>query len=118
MQEFTMQLPSKIATTFFYGLHYTERDKLLLEWQIELQKAIKKYKVEHIPNKTNNITFDFYTTGGALSVTDCAGMIYLLIQGMVRLKLLNKDTITNVAQITVIPNKSKRKYSYVVVELD
>jgi len=119
MQEFEFKLPKKLNTQNFYGLPYTERDKIALEWAIIISKALDKGKVEHLPcAPPTALTFDFYLRGEPLSANDCGAMVDIIIKALLQRKVFRSDSSVAISQITIIPNKSKRQSSYCVVELD
>lgn len=118
MQEFTFTLPEKIHTHTFYDMDYVKRNELVTQWLQELHKSLVSAGITHTPNHCSNITFDFYFTGQILSVVECTGMVDIILQVLVESKVLTKGTYNHIGQVTIIPNKSTRRASYCVVELD
>lgn len=118
MYEVTLTLPHKIQTHAFYGMDDQARQKLLLEWRTELHTALQKQKVQPDSYQKYKVTLDYYFKGTVFPTCECLGMTDLLISSLVECKILKKDSPTYISDVTVIPNKSTRKKSYVTIELN
>lgn len=96
-------------------MHHHARTPLKHDFYLAVREATKgKGKVTDYPI---NVTYDFYLKGRPVDWVNLSAMAKMIEDGLVKAGVLADDAPKFVAQGMLISNKSKRDYSYCIVEL-
>ena len=114
---FEVRLPAKVTTNVYYRTHYRARTPLHDSFYKAVWDAIQEYKVKPVKDYPINVTYAFYLRGNAVDWVNLSAMTKIIEDALVTEGILTDDSPKYIAQGMMIPNKSKRKYDYCIVEL-
>ena len=114
---FEVRIPKKVTTNDWYKTFYKAKTKVQNEFRQAVWDAKQEYKLKPIKEYPINVTYAFYLTGKQLDWVNLSAMTKIIEDALVAEGILTDDSPKYIAQGMMIPNKSKRKYDYCIVEL-
>lgn len=113
--EIEVLLPDKVTTNAYYAAHYLKRSNIKQGFkEAAILAARNKGKIDEYPI---NVTYSFHLIGRPVDWVNLSAMAKMIEDGLVQAKVIEDDAPKFISQGMLIYNKSKRKYSYCVVEL-
>lgn len=118
MQEVTVILPEKLSTNKIYRMHFTEKNSFQQAVNIAVKEAVQKQKIKPIKEYPVICVYVFYITGKYLDILNLGGMAKAVEDGLRYAKIFKDDSKKYIEQVTLLEERSDKKYSYVTVEIN
>lgn len=115
-----VDLPDKITINNFYSKHWAEKGRITEDFHKAVWDVVREQKIKKIPDEEYplSITMTFYFKGKLLDWINCAAMAKSLEDSLRYCEILKDDSPKFIKWGKIIPEKSKKKYHYVKIEIN
>ena len=111
---FKFNLPTKVSTNKYYGMHWAKKMKMVDEYNEVVFAELLVQKIQPIKNQVE-VNYRFYFKGKLLDWTNCSAMAKMIEDQMVRSGIFKDDSPKYIARGKLESIKTTTKKDYVIV---